>query len=114
MKAKLRLGSSILSLVAMPVLFTLPAWGAATPAIVSTVINASVTQITITGSNFEPASKAPAVALNSASLVLVSFTNQTVVAKLPSGLAAGDYLLTLTNSSSLSITFTVAIGAPRC
>jgi len=113
MKAKLCFKKELLSFLVMPLLLGGSAWGvtSSAPVIESAVVNTSSNQITISGSNFEPAANAPAVALNNASLVLVSSTNQTVVAKLPSGLGAGSYLLNLTNSSSLSITFVVTIGA---
>jgi hypothetical protein len=42
--------------------------------------------------------------------VLVSFTDQTVLASLPTGLKAGSYRLSLTNSNNQAATFTVTLG----
>jgi hypothetical protein len=84
---------------------------AATPVILSAVVNASTNRINITGAAFSPAGTAPTVTLDNTVLVLVSFTNQTVLANLLSGLRAGSYRLVLTNSSSQATTFAVTIGA---
>lgn len=92
-------------------LLTEPAWSATTPLILSAAVNNSTHQITIIGSSFSPAGTAPTVALDNTVLVLVSFTNQTVLANMLTGLRAGSYRLTITNSSSQMATFTVALGA---
>lgn len=105
------LRGAFVSILAMPVVLAGPAWGAATPVILSAVVNEAANEITVKGSNFEPATTAPKLTLSSTSLVLVSFTNEKVVAKLPAGLAAGSYLVSLKNSSSLTGTFIVAMGA---
>jgi hypothetical protein len=111
MKIKLLPQRNLFSFLAMPLLLAGPVWGATTPAIVSTVVNTSTNELTINGSNFKPAATAPTVALDNKSLLLVSSSNTTVVAKLPSGLAAGSYLLSITNSGSLTATLAVTIGA---
>jgi hypothetical protein len=105
------LKGSLLPLLATFGLLANPAWGATAPAIVSTVVNTSTKEITVSGTDFQPAKTAPRVTLDNVALVLVSSTNQTVVAKLPTSLAAGSYLLSLTNSSSQTATFTVTLGA---
>jgi hypothetical protein len=76
-----------------------------------TTINYAVTpnQITISGHNFGTA--IPAVALDNTTLSLVSNNSTTVVAKLPSGLAAGSYLLTVTPNNSFPAVFVVTNGA---
>jgi hypothetical protein len=88
-----------------------PAWSATAPLILSTVVNTSTNQITITGRAFSPAGTAPTVMLANTKLTLVSFTNQTVVANLLSGLPAGSYRLSLTNSNSQTAVFNITIGA---
>jgi hypothetical protein len=106
-----RFKCALISFLAMPVVLAGSAWCATAPVILSAVVNETTNQITVTGSSFEPATTAPKVTLGSTALVLVSSTNQKVVAKLPSSLAGGSYLLSLKNSSSLTGTFIVALGA---
>jgi hypothetical protein len=55
----------------------LPMFGAL-PIIESAIIDTYTNQITITGRDFAPSGKAPAVTLNNKALVLVSFTNPKV------------------------------------
>src|ERR1017187_745536 len=81
------------------------------PAIYSTVLKKSNNQITITGNNFSPSGLAPTVFSAHAPLALVSFTNQTIVAQLPAGFAAGSYSLSVTNSVPQTGTFSVTLGA---
>jgi hypothetical protein len=82
------------------------------PAIVSAVINTATNQLTVAGSNFIPASTSPTVTLDGKSLVLVSSTNTTVVAKLPTtALTAGNYLFVLTTSANNTASFTITVGA---
>jgi hypothetical protein len=81
------------------------------PSIVSAAVNPSTKEITVKGTGFRPAKAAPGVALDDLSLTLVSSTNLAIVAKLPADLTAGSYLLSVTNSSDKSATFTVTIGA---
>jgi hypothetical protein len=101
----------ITSLLIASMFLAVPIWSATTPLILSTIVNNSTHQITITGGSFSPAGTAPTVALDNTTLVLVSFTNQTVLAKLLTGLKAGSYRLSLTNSNNQTATFTVTIGA---
>jgi hypothetical protein len=93
------------------VFFTAPMWSATTPLILSTVVNNSTNQITIVGKSFSPTGTAPIVALENTTLVLISFTNQTVLANLLTGLKAGSYHLTLTSSNQQIATFIVTTGA---
>src|ERR1035441_1947770 len=72
---------------------TVPIWSATTPLILSTVVHSSTHQISITGTSFSPAGPAPTVALDNTALVLISFTNQTVLAKMLAGLKPGSYRL---------------------
>jgi hypothetical protein len=88
-----------------------PTWSATAPVISGTNVNSSTNQITISGEHFDPTGTAPTVTLDNTLLVLVSATNQSVVANLPSGLAAGSYRLVLTISAGQSAVFDVTIGA---
>jgi len=81
------------------------------PLIFSAVVHNSANQIIITGNGFSPAGTAPIVTLDGTRLVLVSFTDQSVLANMPTGLNAGSYRLGLTNSSGQNPTITVTIGA---
>ncbi len=83
------------------------------PVIVNTAINysASPNRITISGSNFKPATAAPIVIFNTLQLTLVSSTNTTVVANLPTTLAPGSYLMAITNSQRSTFPFVVTYGA---
>jgi hypothetical protein len=72
-----------------------PIWSANKPLIFGTVVNNSTNQITITGRSFSPSGTAPTVALDNTTLVLVSFTNESVLANLLTGLQAGSYRLIL-------------------
>jgi hypothetical protein len=80
------------------------------PAIYSTVVNLSNNQITINGANFSPAGLAPKVIFAHTTLTLVSFTNVSLVSKLPTGYGAGSYSLTVTNSNNVTATMNVTIG----
>jgi hypothetical protein len=83
---------------------------AAVPAIVSAHANLSTRQLTITGYNFGAA--IPVVAVDGKSVSVVSNSLTAVTATLPSTLAAGDYLLTLTNQSTgAMVSFDLAVGA---
>jgi Collagen triple helix repeat (20 copies) len=101
----------ITSLLVLSMFLALPGWSATTPVILSTVVNNSTKQITIVGKSLSPAGTTPTVALDNTTLVLVSFTNQTVLANMLTGLKAGSYLLSLTNSNNQTATFTVTTGA---
>lgn len=85
---------------------------ATSPTIASTQINYTTNQITISGQYFMPTASSPAVVLNGVSLaVLPGFTDATVVANLPTGLAPGSYTLTVDTSTGKTATFIVAYGA---
>jgi len=77
----------------------------------SVTINNQTNQITVRGSGFDPAGRAPTVTFNTSTLAIVSFTNTCVVANLPTGTKAGGYQLTIKNSTAASSTFDVAYGA---
>jgi len=81
------------------------------PIVEATTINYGVTpnQITISGLNF--GTTAPVVVLDTTTLSLVSNNSTTVVAKLPSGLAAGSYILTVTPHNNFPAVFVVTYGA---
>jgi hypothetical protein len=83
-----------------------------TPAIVSATVDYAGNQVTITGANFSPNGDAPTVAIESARLDLVSFTNQSAEASLPAGWAAGSYVLAITNSNHQTGVYRMTIAAP--
>jgi Protein of unknown function (DUF1554)/Collagen triple helix repeat (20 copies)/IPT/TIG domain len=100
-----------LSLLVLPALTLSAATAAAQLVTINNVsINYTNNQLTINGSGFEPAKKAPTVNFNGANLTLVSFTNNVVVAQLPST-AAGTYQLFVTNNEGLFWVFDVTYGA---
>jgi hypothetical protein len=100
-----------LSLLVLSLLTFSAATAAAQLVIINNVsINYTNNQLTINGSGFEPAKKAPTVNFNEANLTLVSFTNNAVVAQLPTT-AAGAYQLIVTNSKGLFWLFDVTYGA---
>jgi hypothetical protein len=86
------------------------AWAAA-PVVYSTVVNTSNNEIAISGNNFSPTGLAPKVIFAHTAVSVVSFTNRTIAAQLPTGYAAGSYSLIVTNSNSQSGAFTVTLGA---
>src|ERR1700756_4336766 len=79
------------------------------PIVDATTINYAVNQITISGQNF--GTTAPVVVLDTTTLTLVSNNSTAGVAKLPSGLAAGSYILTVTPHNNLPAVFVVTYGA---
>jgi hypothetical protein len=81
------------------------------PAVNSGTINYATNRVTLQGSGFDPASKAPTVKLNGAALTVDSFTNAQVVATLPAKTPAGTYTLTVVNSEGGSTVFDLAYGA---
>ena len=96
-------------------LVALPALNAGTddaPAILSATVDYAASRITIIGSNFSPAGVAPTVVLESATLPLVSFTNQSAAASLPTGWASGSYLLAVTNSDHQTGVYRMTFWAP--
>lgn len=84
---------------------------AATPVVNSGTINYSTNQITLVGTGFEPAKTKPTVQFNGAALTVASFSNTQIVATLPTGLAAGTFNLTVTNSQGNSVDFNLTYGA---
>ena len=88
----------------------LTAWAQSTPPV---IVSATVSggQIAVTGQNFMPGFSEPIATLDNVPLPLVSVTNQTLVATMPTNLGPGSYLLIVTNSSSQSNSFTVNVGA---
>ncbi len=89
---------------------TLAAWAQAggQPVITSAIVSGG--QITVTGQNFMPGFAGPSATLDGVSLSLTSVTDQKLVANLPPNLGGGNYLLTVTNNSSLSGSLTVTLG----
>ena len=85
------------------------------PVVQSTVVNVTTNQVTITGKNFSPSGAAPQVSFNGSALAVVSFTNTTVVATLPSPSTtpAGTYRLQVINPalSTQPGVFYVTLGA---
>jgi len=92
-----------LSLLVLSVLTLSAATAAAQLVTINNVsINYTNNQLTINGSGFEPAKKAPTVNFNGANLTLVSFTNNVVVAQLRTT-AAGTYQLFVTEKPSFCL-----------
>ncbi len=74
------------------------AWGEVVkPIIASATFDLPVNQITIIGKNFTPAAGAPSVKLGSILLTVASWSDSTILANTPPGLAAATYLLTVNN-----------------
>lgn len=92
-------------------LLAAPAWSATAPIIFSAVVNTTNNRITITGSNLSPSGLAPTVVFATTTLTVLSFTNNSAVARLPAGFAAGSYSLTVTNSVPQTGAFGVTLGA---
>jgi hypothetical protein len=87
------------------------AWGGVSqPNILSATYDLAANQITITGRHFTPETGAPSVKLNSMSLTLASWTDSTIVAGTPAGLAPASYALSVNNG--LVAGFVVALD-PR-
>ena len=106
------LRSSLVLLAAM-FLTALPLL-AASPSVTSTTINYALNpnQITISGTNFLSGTTKPVVVLNGAPLTLISSTESTIVANMPSpALAAGTYTLTIKASTGTLAMFGVTNGA---
>jgi hypothetical protein len=102
------------SLIACLALMALPSLNAGTaeaPAIASATVDYAANRVTLTGSNFSPAGVPPTVAFESATLALVSFTDQSAAASLPAGWAPGSYLLAVTNSSHQTGVYRMTLAA---
>jgi len=96
---ELRTVHSLFACLALTAVPTLTAGPDETLAVVSATVDYAANRVTLTGSNFSPAGVAPTVAAESATLTLVSFTNQSAAVILPAGWASGSYLLAVTNSN---------------
>jgi hypothetical protein len=86
------------------------------PVIISTVVSFSANQITITGKSFSPSGAKPMVSFNGSTLSVVSFTNTTIVASLPSAssIPAGSYRLLVANPAlpaAQAAIFSMTLGA---
>src|SRR3984885_11851808 len=81
------------------------------PVVNSVTVSYSSNEVTVNGSGFLPTNAAPAVLFNNTSLALVSATDATIVAYLPSGVTAGTFNLTVTNSENKKFRFEVTYGA---
>jgi hypothetical protein len=93
-------GTPTLSLcLALSALAPLAATADETPAILSATVDYTGNQLTITGENFSPNGEAPTVAIDSATLDLLSFSNQAAAVSLPAVWSSGSYLLAVTNSN---------------
>ena len=86
---------SLFALVLLSVSSLAAAQGIHTPSIMSVTENTAGTQITITGDSF--GSRTPHVTLDGTALTVLSSSNTSITAQLPSGLGAGAYLLTVRN-----------------
>lgn len=84
-----------------------------TVTIESASIDYSTNEITLRGTGFDPAGRAPAVSFNGTKLTLVSFAATALIAKLPAGTSAATYELVVTNSFGASALFDVTYG-PAC
>ena len=84
---------------------------AQTPVIEKATVNLAKSYISLAGSNFSPASVAPTVTVDGTSRTVYSFTNTAIVVEVPSTLAAGTYLATVTNSVPQSGSAYVTVGA---
>ena len=84
---------------------------AQTPVIEKATVNLAKSYISLAGSNFSPAGVAPTVTVDGTSRTVYSFTNTAIVVEVPSTLAAGTYLATVTNSVPQSGSAYVTVGA---
>jgi hypothetical protein len=69
------------------------------PAILSATVDYAGNQLTIAGSNFSPDGLAPTVAIDSAALALIAYTNERAAVDLPAAWVSGSYILAVTNST---------------
>jgi hypothetical protein len=84
---------------------------AQTPVIDDATVNLTAGSLTLAGSNFSPSGAAPTVTLGGTSRTVSSFTNTSIVAAVPTTLAIGSYLVTVTNSVPQSASADVTVGA---
>src|ERR1700733_2537054 len=100
-----------LVLVLLTPLFVSATTTTSVPVVNSVTVSYSSNEVTVNGSGFLPTNAAPAVLFNNTSLALVSATDATIVAYLPSGVTAGTFNLTVTNSENKKFRFEVIYGA---
>src|SRR3984885_15586401 len=100
-----------LVLVLLTPLFVSATTTTSVPVVNSVTVSYSSNEVTVNGSGFLPTNAAPSVLLNNTSLALVSATDATIVAYLPSGVTAGTFNLTVTNSENKKFRFEVTYGA---
>jgi hypothetical protein len=84
---------------------------AQTPLIQGASVNLAKRYIALAGSNFSPSGVAPTVVVGGSSRTVSSFTNTLMVVEVPSTLAEGTYLVTVTNSVPHAGSAYVAVGA---
>jgi hypothetical protein len=82
------------------------------PDIVSATVDYPANRVTVVGSNLSPDGAAPAMTLESTTLSVESFTNQSATAILPIDWASGVYLLSVTNSNHETGTYRLTFVAP--
>jgi hypothetical protein len=80
------------------------------PVVNNGTINYQTNQVTLNGSGFQPTKDVPTVVFSGTTLSLVSVSNVQVVAKLPAGLAAGTFSITLTIGGASTV-FDMTYGA---
>jgi hypothetical protein len=83
---------------------------AASPVVVSAVVNPSTQQMTIKGSDLTPATGLPVLTLDAVSLTVLTSNHKEIVATIPGGLAPGSYQLTVNNGTA-TVLFDVTYGA---
>jgi len=66
-------------------------FAAATVVIDSASVNGKLTQLSISGQGFDPSGQAPKVTFNTSNLTVISFSNSSIVAALPTGTKSGSY-----------------------
>ena len=99
----------LLSMIVLPLLISPATAQGLLPVITAAKADVAGKQVVISGSAF--GSTQPAVSLAGTQLTVSTFTEKQIVAVLPDGLN-GDYLLTVTNSSThLYGVFVVTVGA---
>jgi hypothetical protein len=82
------------------------------PIILSATINASATQVTVTGQRLTPSSGPPTVSWDGTALTLASYSNIRVVADLPAGVSAGTFQLTVNNGIASNFDVTYGTAGP--
>jgi hypothetical protein len=75
-----------------------------------TKVHLAIGYISLSGSNFSPTGVAPTATVGGTSRTVHSFTNTAMVVEVPSTLAAGTYLVTVSNSVPYSSSAYVTVG----